>query len=330
MKKKHLQTIGIDISKGTFHACDSKLVKEYPNKPDGFKSFIQTIGKNTLCIMESTGIYHQALATYLFEQGIQVCVENPLVIRRFIQMKLQKSKTDETDARMIQQFGEEQPIIPWSPFPQCIQKCRYLLSAIELFARQGAALKSKVKEYEAIYDDHKRIPKQAVERQLYSLEQEIYDLRNEVETIIRKEYTSLYCNLQTIPGIGSKTAVLLIVLTAGFNRFPHAKHLISYIGFAPIMRSSGTSVRGRTRVSKTGNKHLRNQLFMCSFTASKVNPGCKLLFDRLVAKGKSKKLALIAVSAKLIKQSFAIAKSGKPFDPQFQERNTPCLQQGLV
>lgn len=121
----------------------------------------------------------------------------------------------------------------------------------------------------------------------------------------------------SIPGIGKKTALLLMVSTSSFKNFSHYKQISSYVGLAPYERSSGTSIRGKSRISKTGDGLLRNHLFMCSFTASVHNPQCKALFDRIVGKGKSKKLALIAVCNKLIKQAYGIAKSNLYYDPNY-------------
>ncbi len=91
----------------------------------------------------------------------------------------------------------------------------------------------------------------------------------------------------------------------------------SYVGITPTIRESGSSVRGRSRISKVGNKKLRNLVFLAAFSAYKYNRACKALFDRIVAKGKRAELALIAVANKLLKQAFAIAKSGLPYDENY-------------
>ncbi|AGC78560.1 IS110 family transposase [Nonlabens dokdonensis DSW-6] len=134
--------------------------------------------------------------------------------------------------------------------------------------------------------------------------------------------------LKTIPGIGKKTALMLVVLTDGFDRFTSAAELCSYAGLTPVIRKSGSSVKGRSRISKIGNQKLRNLLFMCSFNACKYNKACREIYERIVAtclrrvrndreEDRSKKLALIAVCNKLLKQCFAIAKSGKPYDETY-------------
>jgi transposase len=111
---------------------------------------------------------------------------------------------------------------------------------------------------------------------------------------------------------------MLVVLTDGFGRFTSANELCIYAGLTPIIQQSGSSVKGRPRISKIGNQKLRNLLFMCSFNACKYNKSCRALYERIVAKGKRKKLALIAVCNKLLKQAFAIAKSGLKYDGEYK------------
>jgi transposase len=107
---------------------------------------------------------------------------------------------------------------------------------------------------------------------------------------------------------------MLVVLTGGFDRFTSAAELCSYAGLTPVIRQRGSRVKGRTRISKMGNQKLGNLLFMCRFNTCKYNDTCKDSYARIVVKGKRKKLALIAVCNKLLKQVFAIAKSGLIYD----------------
>ena len=151
-----------------------------------------------------------------------------------------------------------------------------------------------------------------------ALEKQIKELEDRLTEIVKSEHQELLTRLESIPGMGRKTSMMLIVLTDGFKRFETAQQLCSYSGLTPTIRQSGSSVRGRSRISKVGNKKLRNLLFMCSFTACKHNKACKKMYDRIVAKGKSKKLALIAICNKLLKQSFAIAKSGLMYDETYK------------
>jgi transposase len=149
------------------------------------------------------------------------------------------------------------------------------------------------------------------------LDKEITSIEQKILSLVKEDQQQQLTLLTSVPGIGQKTALFLIIVTDGFSKFENASQLCSYVGITPTIRESGSSVRGRTRISKVGNKKLRNLLFLCSFNACKHNKACRALYERIINKGKSKKLALIAVANKLLKQCFAIAKSGIPYDETF-------------
>lgn len=136
--------------------------------------------------------------------------------------------------------------------------------------------------------------------------------------LVKEDNQELLTRIESIVGIGRKTAVALIVLTDGFEKFDIARELCSFAGTTPIIRQSGKSIHSRARISKMGNKKLRAMLFLCSFSAKKHNKACRDLFDRMVAKGKPRKVALLAVCNKLLKQAFAIAKSGVPYNRDYR------------
>jgi len=152
---------------------------------------------------------------------------------------------------------------------------------------------------------------------LLQIKKEIKTLEGRLLVIVKQEHQEILTGLKTILGIGNITAAMLVVLTDGFSKFETASQLCSYVGITPTTRESGSSVRGRPRISKVGNKKLRNLLFLCSFNACKHNKACRELYERIVNKGKSKKLALIAVANELLKQCFAIAKSDRPYDESY-------------
>jgi len=158
----------------------------------------------------------------------------------------------------------------------------------------------------------------SLKRSLKQVQKEIKTLEEQLFLLVKQEHQDLLTRVKTIPGIGNKTAVMLVVLTDGFDRFTSGSELCSYAGLTPVIRKSGSSVNGRSRISKIGNQKLRNLLFMCSFNACKYNKACREIYERIVAKGKSKKLALIAVCNKLLKQAFAIAKSGLIYDDTYR------------
>lgn len=312
------QIVGIDVSKDTLDVYSSLAgSKHYSNTSSGFKSLYKDFGVGCHFVMEFTGAYHYQLAVYLHEQTLCVSVVNPLVIKRFMQMKLQRNKTDKSDAIMISNYGEEQELTTWEPLPKYVEDSKQLYSALELYSKQSTALKNQLHSLKS-RGITTGLLICSLKRQLKSLKVEIQVLEAELEELIKEHQGDLYARLKTIPGIGSKTASLLIVSTDGFKNFESNGQVSSFFGLAPTERSSGSSIRGKSRISKIGNKRVRNHLFMCSFTACKCNPQCKSQYERIVNKGKSKKLALIAVANKLVKQAYGIAKSELAYDPNYR------------
>ena len=185
---------------------------------------------------------------------------------------------------------------------------------MDSFIKKRTATKNKLHGEEVL-----GIPSSWVYRSLKRdrkhLDKEILGIETKLLSLVKQDQQVHLTLLTSIPGISLKTALFMIVITDGFKKFENSKQLCSYAGITPTIRESGSSVRGR--ISKVGNRKMRNLLFLCSFTACKHNKGCRDVYERIVNKGKSKKLALIAVSNKLIKQSFAIAKSGLPYDEKY-------------
>ncbi len=305
---------GIDVSKSTFDVYNpDKGHLQFENSTKGFKQFFKVLSFNSHCIMEATGYYHHLLSVFLFDNNIKVSVENPLKIKRFIQSKLTKIKTDKADAKWIYQYALKNDLSDFQP-PN--MEVRQMLSLLDMYQKQSTQLKNKIHGEQALGVPSKLVLK-SLKTSLKNLKKEIDLLEDKLEEIIKKEQGDLLARLQTIPSLGRKTALFLIVLTEGFRNFETASQLCCFAGLTPVIRQSGTSVKGKERISKIGNTKLRNLLFMCSFNACKCNKACRELYERIVAKGKSKKLALIAVCNKLIKQAFAIAKSGLCYDENF-------------
>jgi transposase len=267
--------------------------------------------------MESTGYYHYQLAYYLFEEGINVSVENPLAVKRFIQMGLSKIKTDKSDSKLICAYAEQVELKLWAGSSKEVQESLQITRTLSVYTKQRTMLKNKL-HGESVLGEPSKFVVRSLKRSLKQLDKEIKALEDKLLTLVKASHQDLFTRIKTIPGIGRKTAIMLIVLTGGFERFSSASELCSYAGLTPVIRQSGSSVKGRPRISKMGNQKLRNLLFMCSFTACKYNKACRDLYERIVAKGKSKKLALIAVCNKLLKQAFAIAKSGLIFDKEYK------------
>lgn len=317
---KYNEIYGVDISKDVFDVQNSKGdYFQLTNDEKGFKNFVKKLSNKSLIVMEATGYYHYCLAQYLYEQGYSVSVVNPLSVKRFIQMKLSKIKTDKSDAKAICDYAIFNEVHLYTAKDKNQAECLQLIRLIDIYIKQSTALKNKL-HGEKTLGIPSKVVYRSLNRSLKAVEKEIKLLEERLIELVKEHQQSQLTLLKSIPGMGVKTALMLIVMTDGFNRFENANQLCSYTGITPTIRQSGSSVRGRSRISKMGNKKLRNLLFLCSFSACKYNKACREIYERIVAKGKSKKLALIAVCNKLLKQAFAIAKSGLPYDEKYVSR----------
>ena len=314
---KYNETFGIDISKDVFDCYGSKQgYLQFKNNEIGFKKFLEMLSKDSLVVMEATGYYHYRFAQFLYKKSIAVSVVNPLSVKRFIQMKLAKVKTDKSDSKAICDYGLTQEVPLYNALTYVQSECLQLFRLMDNLLKTRTATKNKLHGEEVLGIPSKWVYR-CLNRNKKHLDKELRGIEQKLLSLVKQEQQNQLTLLQSIPGIGMKTALFLIVVTDGFNKFETASQLCSYVGITPTIRESGSSVRGRARISKVGNRKLRNLLFLCSFTACVHNKGCREIYQRIINKGKSKKLALIAVSNKLLKQAFAIAKSGHPYDERY-------------
>ena len=314
---KYKETFGVDISKDVFDCYGSLSGHlQFKNNETGFKKLLKQLPANSLVVMEATGYYHYRLAQFLYKNAVVVSVVNPLSVKRFIQMKLAKVKTDKSDAKAICEYAVINEVPLYTALTDVQSECLQLFRLLDSYLKKRTATKNKMHGEEALGLPSKFVYR-SLRRNRKHLDKEVKGIEEKLLSLVKQEQQHQLTLLTGIPGIGIRTALFLIVSTDGFKKFETASQLCSYVGITPTIRESGSSVRGRSRISKVGNRKLRNLLFLCSFNACKHNKACKEVYERIVNKGKSKKLALIAVSNKLLKQSFAIAKSGRPYDEAY-------------
>ena len=320
-----LPVVGIDVSKASLAVCyqqDQRLQHlEVSNTKAGFQQVLKASGTDCLFVLEATGSYYLALAYYLHGQGAQVAVLNPLVVKRFIQMHLGKGKSDRKDAQWLLRYGQQQPVKRWQPEETVLVECRQLEQVSEQLLKQKTMVSNSL---EALQQQPvvSQLALQRLQQTWHQLDQQLHDIETELLQLLEQRYTHEMTLLCSIPGIGRKTAGLLLLFAGGFNRLDNYRQLIAKAGLSPREHSSGTSIRGKARITKMGGALIRGKLFMCSFAAKKGNAACQALYDRLVAKGKNGKVALIAVCNKLLKQAFAIVKSGVPYQADFTSKLT--------
>lgn len=311
--------LGIDVAKAKLDVAlrlpdgglRSKVVE---NAPAGFEALAAWLVKHGVtelhACLEATGTYWEAVAEWLVDAGHTVSVVNPAQIKAFGAATLIRTKTDAVDARLIADFCHAQSPAPWTaPGPE-IRELRALV------ARREALLDMRTQEANRLVVAREAV-RPGIQAHLDHLGQAI----QEIEALIRQRIGSdptlqrQHGLLDSIPGLGPKTIPALLAFYGGPSRFDSAKAAAAFAGLDPRQRESGSSVRGRPRLSKVGHAALRKALYMPAMVAVTRTPWGRTFRDRLAAAGKPPMVVLGAMMRKLVHVAFGVLKSGQKFDP---------------
>ena len=297
--------VGIDVSKLTLDVCnDGNSVHRYANNAKGYRKIISTLQPNSWCVMESTSTYGYRLADYLVHHSFKVSIVNPLSVKRYAQMTLSRTKTDKADAELIANYAKIADLPEYKPASDAINNLKQLQKVIEQLIKQRTSLKNQMEAMKQMPRPSKPAIK-AIRKVTNVLEKEIKAIEQQMAQQAQQECPQAYEKALSVKGIGKRSATLLMTITHGFTQFDNPKKLSAYIGVCPRISQSGTSLNSKAHICKMGMANIRATLYMCSYSAIKYNTACKALFERLIAKGKPKKVALMAVVNKLIHQVFA-------------------------
>lgn len=312
---------GIDVSCDTLDVCYQKADHslehlKVSNTAKGYRQVLALTGKSYHFVMEATGVYHINFMFFLHEQGCVFSVVNALQIKRYIQMHLERNKTDKKDAKRICEYGmERKPAASQMP-DRLYFECKSLNNAIKKITTEITSFTNPLHSLGKLPVTNRAVVK-CYKNLVKEFKQELQKLEKELQQKLMEWQPALVRQVSSVTAIGKRATAELIVYTQGFKAMQSYRQLISYAGLSPREFSSGSSIRGRSKICKQKGKTLRNILYMCSLNAIKTNQVCKQLYDRLVAKGKNKKLALIAVCNKLLKQVFGVVKNQTCFENNY-------------
>lgn len=314
-----LPALGIDIAKLSFHVCllrDEKLRhKVFPNNASGFHQLLVwlqhlKVSRVHAC-MEATASYGDELAHHLDKAGHLVSIVNPARIKGFAQAQMARNKTDKMDSTTIARFCLTQQPEEWAPPPAEITQLQALVRRLE-------SLQS-MRQQEANRLEHlskDEVVQNSLENVLRVLDSEIENMRKLISQHIDQN-PGLRAErelLLTIPGIGEATVAWLLS-EVQMKQYRSARQLAAHAGLTPRHKESGTSVRGRTNLSKSGNARLRRALYMPAIVAKRYNPVIKSFCDRLIKRGKCPMEVIGAAMRKLLHIAYGVLKSGKVFNP---------------
>lgn len=320
------ETIGIDISKKTIdvHIYKKNLHKVFKNEPKDLKNMIKWALKNSdfsqeeiLFVFEHTGHYSLQLSSLLSRQKIGYVEVPGLEIKR--SLGLSRGKDDKIDSAKIARYAYrlKEELEPSQALPENLQSIKRLLSLRDRLVKQRAGFKASLKE-------EKRVLKQKDNKILLDTQQQMIDLlsgkiekiEKEMDRIIKesKELENIRRLITSIKGVGSQTALYMIVYTAGFTKFKKWRKFASYCGIAPFPNSSGTSIRGRTKVNHLANKKIKSLLDLCAKTALQYNPEIRHYYKRRTEEqGKNPMSTINVIRNKLLSRIFAVVKRGTPY-----------------
>jgi len=320
------KVIGIDISKETFDLAIKKhdhwINDQLTNNLNGFNALLKLLQLGDLVVMEASGPYYLPLSTFLYNQGIGVSVVNPLVIRRYSQMQLNRAKTDKKDAQVIASYAMSQTPSLWKPEEQGFVHLRQMFALRQNIEGQISSFNNQFHAFSATGDLNKEV-KSILKSTVKTLEGKKKKIEREMDVIALKSYEHTISRLESIPGIGRKTSTLLVVITNNFEKFESYKQLIAYVGLSPRIYKSGSSINGKGHICKMGNGLIRKYLYLCTWTAKFKNKGCVEMYKRLNAKGKPERVIKVALANKLLKQAFAIVKHNTLYDENYIPK--PCF-----
>lgn len=326
--------IGIDISKQTFDFAlirmqdpSNVISDQTSNNPSGIvrlQEFIKRQGlemDKTLFCMEHTGVYCRLLSGYLTENNYNVWLEMPVQIIR--SLGLQRGKNDRIDAVRIARYAlmKRENAVLWQPPQQVLVQINDLLTLRERLVGSRKSLQQPIKELrDAGFKDSAKLIESRCSSTLRALEKEIAQIEKDLDQLINKDSNlkRLYSLAVSVSGIGKITALTLLYFTNGFTMYTSPNQLSCYCGIAPFEYSSGTTVRGRTRVSHFANKRLKKLLHLVAMTAIVCDAQISQYYHRKVNEGKSKMLVVNAVRNKILHRLCAVIRRGTPYQADYQ------------
>ncbi len=316
--------VGVDIAKRKFDVAllvDQKLRhKVFANNEEGFRELVGWLKKygveHAHVCMEASSTYGEELATYLHDQDHTVSIVNPARIRGFAQSELLRLKNDKVDAGVIARFCDKMRPEPWKPLLPEVRRLQALVRRVD------ALLVMRTQELNRIESTHETMLP-SVKDHISFLGEEIAGLKKEISDLIKKDpdLKAKSDLLRSIPGIGPGTIAAILSELALFENCDRVRKIVAYIGLAPREFTSGSSIKGRPRLSKVGSARMRKALYMPSLVSMQCNPVIISFCQRLQKKEKNGKVIVCAIMRKLVHVIFGVLKSGRPFDPAFGLKN---------
>lgn len=318
--------MGMDVSKKTLDChlfIQQKSLPPVSNDSKGFKTIKRWLLKELktteglLVVMEYTGIYTYGIKRFLEQQQIKFVKRAALDVKRSLGMV--RGKSDKVDAKFISKYGwmRKEELQPMSALSDAQLELQQLMSHRDKLVSDKASYQSKLKEL--VSQMGQKVNEKMTASMKYVMEilaQEIKETEASIKELISADQPlqTNYDLVCSVTGIGFATSVHLLIAAENFTRFSDVRKLICYCGIAPFEHSSGTSIRGKVRVSHLANKKIKSLLTLAAMSAIQHDPELKLKYEQKVKEGKPKMSVVNIIRAKLIERVFVVIKKQKPYE----------------
>lgn len=338
MQRVVKQVCGIDVSQNELVVSLGRLFEDFTlelyanrsfqNSEKGFLSLEAWVQKLTIStapirfVMEATGVYHEKLAYFLHDDGRELTVVLPNKISNYFRTLDVKTVTDKTAAEAITRFGLERKLDSWVPPSPACKRLRQLTRERDQLVQMRTIAKNQLhaEQSEAMPNSGsiKRI-----KAQIALLDAQELEIKAELAATVKqhREIKKKVDLMTSLPGVGLLTAITILAETNDFNLIRNKRQLTSYAGLDIREKQSGTSVKGKPKISKKGNRYLRKAMHLPALAAIRSDERFKAIFSRLVQRHGVKMKATVAIQRKLLEMVYIIYKTELPYDQAFLEKS---------
>lgn len=332
------QNLGVDVAGKTLHVClkvrradgsiKIKGSRKFANTPKGHHQLVVWLGNKQLSdtpmrvTMEATGVYYEALAYYLYDHDCEVHVLLPNRIKGYLKFLNLKSKTDQLEAEALAELGIQQELPAWQPASPQMYSLKALSRERNTLIDQKTVIMNRLHAEQARQSPDRRTLKRLrqqvrlLEKQIKEVEQDLKQMLEQDEQLQQK--VEQICQIK---GLGWISVLSIIAETNGFQLVSHKSQLVSYAGYDVVERQSGSSVKGKTRISKKGNRHIRRTLHFPALGVVKYHDEFNQLYLRVYDRTKIKMKGYVAVQRKLLVLIYTLYKKNEAYDPNYAKKH---------
>lgn len=338
MKKIVKQVAAIDVAQKELVVCLGRMYddwspelyahKTFANTAKGFAALLLWLTKMmdgaiaVRFVMEATGIYHESLAYFLNERGYEVSIVLPNKISNYFRTLDTKTITDKTASEAIALFGLERKLGCWQKPKPIFKKLKQLTRERDQIVQERTMVKNQLHAEQTEAEPNKKSVQRIKER-IKMLNQQEKEIKAEVAALIKQdeqltEHVNVICSLT---GVSVLTTAIVLGETNGFELIRNKRQLASYAGFDVKEKQSGTSIKGKPRISKKGNKHLRKAMHMPALCVIRYDERFKAIFARLISRHGIKMKAVVAIQRKMLELIYTLYKTGIKYDKDYLKKN---------